>query len=274
MDTYWPSESSAVGKDGKPRGACLRSNWYRLSAKELGLVALPTKPSTRWAGELGKAVEKLLIEQWKQMGIWVDNSIKFYDAENNISGEIDCIVRNPETNQLLVIENKTFWNYQATKEIVGNTWQKGKPKDQHLMQLMIYLDQLKGQIDEGRLTYEARDSAKKAEFVIKLREKNGETFALVDGTLYTDFSLEDVYRRFRELKQYHLSKVPPPRDYQLEYTDEQIEQLWQDKQLSKTKYEAWQKKGVRPGDWLCNGYCPWTHVCWNKQIDPTTEDTD
>ena len=258
---YYPSSASAVTPNGVV-GGCLRQSWYRVQ-DNLEFTPAPSSPSGEWAAELGIAVESLLIENWKQMGIWVANNIKWYDKDRNISGELDAIIRTPEGKEK-IIELKTFWGYYASSEICGNTRKEGKPKVEHQMQLMLYLDHFKHRIEEGKLLYFARDSAARKEFDMHLTQHtDGKTYAVIDGKMFLNVALEDIYARYADLDNYYKNKVEPPRDYMLEYTDQMIEAKWAANDLSKAKYEAFQKKGIRPGDFQCN-YCRFANLCWNK----------
>lgn len=102
---FYPSEASVKWTDsnGLPRvsGSCLRKNYLRLTGEAPGR---PFDAYTQWIFSLGKAVEEILVEQWKQMGIWVANNVKFYDRERNISGEVDVVLRDPVNDEVFIVE--------------------------------------------------------------------------------------------------------------------------------------------------------------------------
>ena len=113
---WYPSEASVswVDSNGETqiRGTCMRAAYFRYT----GIFSEHRKPHdayTMWIFALGKAVEEILVEQYKQMGIWVDNNVKFYDPERNISGEVDIFLEDPETKKLIVTECKSFFGYYA-----------------------------------------------------------------------------------------------------------------------------------------------------------------
>ncbi len=102
---WYPSEASVAWEDShgiaRVSGNCMRKSFLRYTGL---LKAEGVDAYTQWIFALGKAVENILVEQWKQMGIWHSNNVKFYNAEYNISGEIDCILREPETGRLFAVE--------------------------------------------------------------------------------------------------------------------------------------------------------------------------
>ena len=268
--TFYPSEASAQDTDGNVFGHCNRASWYRLQDYS-SKISEPSKPSSHWAAEMGSKVEEIQWERWKQMGILLERSLKFVDAARNISGEFDGIIAEPD-GKPTVVENKSFWGYYATKEICGDTRNTGKPKDQNLMQVMIYIDQAtKANItDRAKLVYNARDSSQKAEFDVRLETIDGQQWPIVKvagttkETYNRAFSLEMIYNRFAELKQFVDTGVEPPRDFQKEYSAEKIELLFAKDELSKAKYDAWKKGKETPGSWQCS-YCNFASYCYRKQ---------
>lgn len=113
--SFYPSEASArwVDHHGIHRvaGNCIRQSWYRLSGK---YKPAGKDPYGEWIFALGKAVEEILVEQWKQMGILVDHNVKFYDADRNISGEVDAILIEPDTKKMYCVECVTQNSYIPT----------------------------------------------------------------------------------------------------------------------------------------------------------------
>src|SRR3990167_9894640 len=90
----YPTEASVEldpNIDGTPNviGTCQRAAYYRYKA--LGTPA-PYTSYTHWIFNMGRTVEDALTELWKQMGLWIDNSVRFYNKEYNISGELDVIL--------------------------------------------------------------------------------------------------------------------------------------------------------------------------------------
>lgn len=270
--SLYPSESSVSYKDdqGVDRvlGACLRAVYWRITGT--GERRAESKPSQEWIFELGKSVERVLIEQWKQMGIWVDSNVKFYDALHDISGEVDAVLEDDRGKYL--VEVKSFYGHYATKEICGNTFRRGAPKDEHLMQVMIYLDFFsRAKIcDRAKIVYYARDSSKRAEFNVRLAARDGYTYAEVDGVVDKRFTLEGIHERYAQLRTAVETSQVPDRDYVLEYDDATVERMARAGEISKTALEAHRSGKKRAGDWRC-GYCPYVYACWKKEPPTETE---
>jgi ribosomal protein S8 len=62
------------------------------------------------------------------------------------------------------------------------------------------------------------------------------------------------------------SDTPPPREFDLRYSDDKAERLFNMGELSKTKYNEHGKKPLAEiGDWNCS-YCDWKGVCYPQGI--------
>jgi Holliday junction resolvase-like predicted endonuclease len=228
-----------------------------------GDKAEPNSPYTEWIFALGNAVEQILVEQWKQMGIWVANNVKFYDKERNISGEVDVILRNPETGGLVVAEVKSLYGYHAVRDVVKGTRKiVPRPKTSQLLQAVIYADYFKDTVECVKMVYYARDSAARREYDITLVQsgETGRHHPCIDGQVDDRFTLEDIYDRYEELREHLENGVLPPRDYEKEFSPEKIEQFRKLGDVSKTAYEEWKKGKSVPGDWQCR-YCNFSSIC-------------
>jgi hypothetical protein len=200
------------------------------------------------------------------MGILVANNIKFHEPKRNISGELDIVLREPD-GTLFLGEIKSFYNYNATKEICGNKTVVGKPKTSQLLQILIYVDlcQELNILQYGKLVYYARDSAARKEFDITIKLDNkGSKRPVVDGKMDYRFTLEDIYSRYALLDEYLATKTLPERDYDAIYDKEMIEKLYELGEIGETNYTKWSKKpSTNPiGHWMCNPtYCPYRSIC-------------
>jgi CRISPR/Cas system-associated exonuclease Cas4 (RecB family) len=272
LHSLYPSEASVVypvpGGSMKTEGKCLRSVYYRIIGEE---VPTQADPYSEWIFATGKGVENILIEYWKCMGIWVDNNVKFFDAKRNISGEIDVILSEPD-GTLFGVECKSFAGYSATKEVIGNFHQPGKPKTSQLLQTLIYVDLCRelGIIDYFKMIYYARDSGQRREYNISLTEDGGQWRPTIDGIIDYRFTMQDVYDRYALLNDYVENKILPPRDYELVYSDEKIEGLNKLGEIAKTKYDKCKNNHEKNpiGDWECR-YCNYCKVCWQKSATTT-----
>ena len=151
---HYPSQASVTyhhtGYDEKvTKGACLKAMYYRCT----GETPEPFNTRTYYTFACGNIVEDYFIEQTKQMGIWRDNSVKFFNNDIRLSGEIDILVEDPGSKELVIVEMKTTAGYWNWKGIAGNKSTKGKAKPAHLLQLMLYLFEFKSQVKKGVLLY-------------------------------------------------------------------------------------------------------------------------
>jgi len=267
--TFYPSEASVSWTDQhgieRTAGACLRQVWYRLTGTG---DPSKTSPYSEWIFALGKAVEQILVEQYKQMGILVGNNIKFYDAKRNISGELDVVLCDPKTNELFGVEVKSFYGYNAKKEICGNTKVTGSPKTSQLLQTLIYVDLCKDLkiLDYFKLVYYSRDAADRKEFDVTVVDDNGLTRPVIDGTVDYRFTMEDVYTRYRTLKSHLENNIVPPRDYAIAFSPEKVELLNKIGEISKTAMLEYKRNPAKNpvGDWNCR-YCSYAQHCWSKE---------
>lgn len=272
---YYPSEASVKVYDDTgtlvTEGGCLRASYYRIKKP-----ARRENKSSRSAHilHMGKTIEEGLIEIFKQMGIWVANNVRFKDDEYNISGELDVVLVEPD-GTIYGGEIKTAYGYNAESEIIGNARKPGFPKMSHLLQTLVYCWVFRDQLPYFRLIYIFRDSCARRTFKIELEEHDGLHYPKIDGVVYTKFTLEDVLQRFKELDYYVKNDIEPPRDFQLEYTDERVQELYQIGAISKTKYEKHfnKKKPVKIGDWQCR-YCDFKNSCWGKTDSDNLEDEE
>lgn len=259
---FYPSEASVRSEDDTgtliTEGGCLRASYYRI--KKIGQRE-PFTGRIAHILNMGKTIEESLVDIFKEMGIWIANSVRFKDEEYNISGELDAVLVEPD-GTLYGAEIKTAYGYHAESEIIGNTRKPGFPKMAHLLQTLVYCHVFKGKLNHFRIVYMLRDSCARRTFKIELAEVDGLHYPKIDGVVYTKFSLEDVLERYKDLAYYVENNIEPPRDYQLEYSDERVEELFKIGKISKTKYEKHFHK-TRPekaGDWMC-AYCAYKTTC-------------
>lgn len=266
---FYPSEASVqvtdIYGDIVTYGTCMRSVYFRLTEEFEGQ---PYEARSEYIFRQGKDVENMLIELWKEMGIWVDNNVKFVDYENNISGELDAILAEPPDGQLYLAEVKSFYGYNAKKELFGDKRTKGYPKMGQLLQVLVYLNFFEDKgLPYGRMVYFARDSVDRKTFKIELSHEDNTTYPKVDGVVLRSFSVQDILARYKQLQHYITMKSVPPNDFELQYPNTKIEDYYSKGKIGKTKYDTWKKGKLKKyeyiGDWECN-YCKYKNICWNK----------
>ena len=88
-----------------------------------------------------KKLKKDFLNQYKELGIYLDNSVKIVDNEFHTSCELDIIHKNPMDNSIEVTECKQYngSNIYAAKDLLGTDTQYPRPKDQNLLQCVKYL---------------------------------------------------------------------------------------------------------------------------------------
>ena len=246
------------------KGACLRAMYYRCT----GATPEPFNTRTYYTFACGNIFEDWYIEQCKQAGIWRANSQKFFNTDIKLSGEIDVLVEDPDTKELVIVELKTTAGYYSWKEVAGNKSTKGKAKPAHLLQLMLYLYEFKDQVKKGVLLYFNLENKERKQFIIELVEEGGRHYPKIDGTLFKAFAVEDIHDRYRLAQDYIDKKQLPPCDFVKIFTPEQVEVQVARGEIAKTKYENWKRNSEKYpiGDWAC-AYCSYREHCDKDDAD-------
>lgn len=272
-----PSEASVEYYDNGFKvveGKCMREAYY--SALRLPKTDNLTSVHLMDTASVGKWDEQGVVERWKQMGIWVDNNIKFYNKDLVLSGELDCIIRNPLTGGYILQEIKSYYGYYAEKLILGGKQPPrcGQPKVQQYLQASIYNWEYLDRIEESRMYYIDRGNGKRCEFRIGCEEQDGKHVCWHEqifsdswnyyqpGRTYMPFTVEDIYARIKKLIEYIRKNELPPRDFGTPWPADKIEYFYSKGDLGKTKYEAWKKNPDKnPVDsYHCN-YCFYRTKC-------------
>lgn len=275
IPTHMPSQSMCNSAlDGKPIGTCLRSVY-------LGRMEYPvTNPLgvyTIMAGEAGRLWETWLINQYKELGIYLDHSVKLYDPTAFISGEIDIVHYNPETDAVELTECKQYngSNYYAASELKGNLKTAPKPKDQHLLQSFDYLLMCRNteqDIKYINLVYIDRSCGNyknNVQFRVSLTEQKGSVYPRLeyfnaDGSIevYTDFRITEkgILNKNEMLDQKINAQQIPMRDYEYRYSDELIDDMVLKKEVSTIKLNKFKQDPIKNpiGDWQCR-FCRFSY---------------
>lgn len=289
--SLYPSEAGVVytdPKSGKKKiiGGCTRKSWYRLTGFP---ESNPSTLRSKYTMEIGVAIERMITNLAMKAGVYNNNSVKFYDKSSGVSGEIDIILEIP-------VQNTSGYIYTEVKSSSGGSvnsqgYETGmakslfyhpegrgnakvfiepKPKEGHLLQILIYLFTNKDdpKLLGGKLVYFLRDNSSRTEFNVGIvyDEKVQKHRPVVNGQVELGFFVEDIYDRYKILvtklkddmkflkdnPDKTLSDLTPPeRDYDLYYTDDTAKALFESGDLSKSKYEKHQK-GYKAGDWQCS----------------------
>ena len=280
----WPSEASVEYTDDHGKrvyGKCMRCAFYRAmdyprdGCREAGL---------QMKAELGKRAEAGCIDRWKAMGIWVANNIKFYSHDVIVSGEMDAAIKHEPPGIKMArmgIEVKSFYGYYANAEICGRKRPPtpGVPKMDHFLQTLIYKHKYIDILDQYRLYYLERGDGHRIEFEVGLdpvgddhkpfwRQIDGPYWATFrPDKVYTPFTMNQVLDRYKTLLNHIRSRTLPDRDYERNWSKEQVEIEQQRGNIGKTNFEKWKKNpnSVKLGDWHCS-YCSWDETCRNDSM--------
>jgi len=263
-DSNYPSSLSIkyINSYGETEiiGGCNRHNFYRRRGDtktdkgELNNILVM---------DAGKAIEEIIVDYFKRMGIWRGNNVKFYDRFYNVAGEVDVFIE--LNNELVMVELKTGYGEYFDKEVLGISYSKkitaGYPKIEHLIQVAPYLEKYRAIIKKLHLIYFNRGSFLYSnEFIITLQ----------NDVIYVDnkpsiVSLRLIRERILELEDTIEEGKLPHRDYELKYDKEKAEKFVATKRRTEYWYNnKWKKSKGICGDWNCF-YCDYKSKCWNEK---------
>ena len=283
----YPSEASVEYiQDGLKivDGKCMRAAWYR--SMKIPKTD-PAGPKLNHTADLGKWDEIGLIERWKELGLWVDNNVKFYRADLAMSGELDAILKSPD-GSIIGYEIKSIYGRFADDTVFGKSYVRqpsipGRPKEDQLLQALVYEWEYKDELDQYRMFYLERGDGRRVEFEVGsdtdkddrcwYRQVEGDYWEYFEpGIVYLPFTIHDIHARYKQLVQYLRGKTLPPCDFEEVYSADKIEQLWSLGKIGKTKYQKWQKKPDKEyiGDWQCS-YCAYKSQCKQDRINSRLE---
>ena len=288
---FHPSSVSVEKNDKGYRevvGSCLREQFFRIKDET---PTNTTEPDYMISAMLGDKISELIVNlidtHGFKMGLQrlaVEHS--FYDPRINVSGRTDIIAWDFVANEPVGIEIKSVGQYKASMTI-------DSPDDCHVMQSILYLDYYRNFMPSTQkvpkkwyIWYVSRTE----NWSIK-GKKHGSPMTMawdfhitLDNmgipTVHTatsskerkDLSVANIHKRFEQLAAYLSTDTLPPRDFDLEYSEEKIVTLFQldliQRKMDKEKIEKWMKKGATPGklnlqlgDFECKT-CAWKDKCW------------
>jgi hypothetical protein len=277
-----PTEASVeYTLDGRKTvlGKCMRACWYRamkIQKSESASAGLMQKANS------GNWNEDGLIMRWKEMGIWIDNSIKFYNPNYYLSGEMDAVIRNPLNKKKIGVEVKSYYGYNANKIVTGSKRPPvpGTPKTDQFLQALVYAWEYRDQLDEYRMFYIERGDGHRVEFRVGFEElPSGEHQAyweqlpgdywnyFEEGKVLQPYNVEDVYKRYKKLLIHIKNKDMPEREFSDNCDRDKVEWLYKNKLLGKTKYDKFVKNPAKNPicEWQCS-YCFWKSQCKKDSI--------
>lgn len=180
-----------------------------------------------------------------------------------ISGEFDSILKDP-LGRIAILEIKSFYGYMARTGIFGNKSTKGKPKDQHLLQVMAYLymaEEMDNPADYAIIHYIDRTDFHERAFIVELDIRDNNAYPVIDGEVYSKLSLSRMIAKAVATAMMIKSDRLPPRDAEIVYSEKKIQALADANLLSKSAIKKWQSGERMPGDFQCS-YCKWKDLCY------------
>lgn len=308
--TLWPSSATAI-VDGEILGKCRRQSYFRFARDSyyfdrkyehleplvdvVEANKLPPNKYLRWIWIQGELYEEYCVNMAKESGVFIAGQTSVYIPGYNISGKIDLIVINPETTKMHIVEVKSVYGFNANSVLGTEAQHKknliGTPRDSHLMQLGIYQWWYANNNEEfgsGLLTYGARDTGRYAEYLVTV-EKGDDDLDYIFYQGHTPVTTEKVnsgitiqsilegYKLVADSVNAETISIPAA-DFELSYSQEKIDQLYEQGLLSKTdttQYEKRKKqleegkkrvvKAVEKGDWQCR-FCDYKNICNDKEM--------
>lgn len=309
--TLWPSEATAIIKEnGKDKvvGKCRRAVFFRyLEAcysfysqydhygslvERIKREKLPPDKYMLWVWKAGELYEDYLINIAKESGTYVGGQISVYIPDFNISGKVDILTVNPDTHKYSNVEAKSVYGHGG-KEVLGTPaerrkGQTGTPRHSNLMQIALY-DWWTASHDDAyeysRLIYGARDTGLYSEYGVytKENEETKETEIFYFGIapnqskpVKSPITINSILEQYTYIQTCLDSGQIPERDYELLYSQERIQEMYDAGALGKTDTEKQEKymkyisgeskRKIKPlikGDWQCDR-CNLKNICYQS----------
>lgn len=203
------------------------------------------------------------------------------------------------TTKAVGIEVKTTRGYGARKTLGDKEYSNGAPRLSYVLQTAVYLkmkDRLEDyygvEITHFEIWYVMVDTCMTKGFKVWLEDEDSGRVMVsdMDGNIIKsgagycmdmssttgenyqslgDFTIEDVIDQYKIQRDVIELDAPPPRDFKIRHSDEELERMWKRGQIAKTNW-AKIEKGSRimtcvdvngAGNWECN-FCDWRNECY------------
>ena len=224
----------------------------------------------------------------------VDAILRWTETRMGADGESRIHI---DPTKAIGIEVKTKYGYFGKGQIMGNRdsiYANGYPQIEHLMQTGLYLAARKRfedfhnvKIPYFVICYVLRDNGVHKSFRVELSDgyegrivvkdmEGNELKPKMEKSLDWGVQAQQMELTIDMMRERYLiqlenlkSDTPPPREYDLRYSDEKAETMFAAGDLSKTKKANHEKKPLDDiGDWNCS-YCDWKDVCYPQGIFTT-----
>jgi len=316
--TLWPSEAAIIVKneyeEDENLGKCRRAIFFRYLTDNfyfskkyshyeeiVGQIEKESKdpdPYLRWIWIQGNLYEDYLLNTSKESGVYIADQTQVYIPEYNVSGKIDIIVIDPETGKLVIVEAKSVYGFNGNFVLGSPSDRKqgklGTPKSSYLMQLGLYqywYANRNEEFGEAMLVCGARDTGKYAEYKVKVEEDSEKEdsfnyvfyaphFPNTGPYVNSGIAIEKILSQYKYIENCLSSGTIPERDFDINFSDERIDVLYDRKQLNKSetlRYEKRKKqieegktkinKQIQKGNWQCN-FCNYSNICYDRNMKP------
>lgn len=314
--TLWPSESAAIVKneynENVNLGRCRRSIFFRYLlasfkyyekyshyselVKQINQAIVPIDSYTRFIWAQGNLYEDYLLNTSKESGVYIADQTQVYIPSHKVSGKIDIIVIDPSTEKYRIVEAKSVYGFNASRVLGTPSERKqgqlGTPKASYLMQLGLYqwwYANKREQFGDGLLVCGARDTGRYAEFgvTVDLNEDTGQNHIMyyynnpcTGDKIDSGITIENILSQFAYVQTCLDSGVVPQRDFDLSYSPQKIDTLYERGLLNKSETQRYEKrkkqieegktrvnKQIEKGDWQCS-FCSYKNTCYKTNGEP------
>lgn len=313
--TLWPSSATAI-KDDNVLGKCRRQAFFRYAYdnylfssdydnlkplyKKIKADKLPTSNYSYWIFKQGDLYEQYCIDLAKEAGVFIAEQVSVYVPGYNVSGKIDLVVINPETAKYHIVEVKSIYGFNSNSILGTDAQQRkghmGEPRESHLMQLGIYqwwYGNSNDSFDHALLVYGSRDTGRYGEFKVTVEVNPDDDLEYIyyeacapisTPKVNSGISIKSIMDNYQSTIDALNSFEIPSRDYDLLYSQDRIQQMYEAGELGKVdtaqhekrlkQIEEGKSKLVKPvtkGDWQCR-LCEYRNICYDsdsQEIDLT-----
>ena len=273
--SLYPSSASVVTKTGAVLGSCIRAEWFRLTDIEnikpyndmifsSSATTLYEEATQQYIFASGNMWESFVVELLKLSDCEVQHHVRWQNPKFHVSGELDIVVKPKGWEKPFIVEMKTTSGYFNEKKI----FKGGIPKDQNLLQCALYAHHFRNETCGVKLVYIDRgELSNRTEFNIEYHEEtkkvNGKdakfAYIKVNGELITDWSINGIYARFKQLWDHYEQLTIPKCDFIPTYTEEQLNQKIRSGEITKSHQDKIKSKAIS-GDYPCH-YCKYKNIC-------------
>lgn len=267
---FYPSTTSAVDKNGGHHGACLRMMYYRRS----GAPGDPIDLEGHMIMDSGTAIGDNLAKYFMNCGIAVNPSGTEGELRvllqrtspggvpYRISGRIDVVCKGPQ-NQHIGYEFKTVWSSGKAGRVIKSWRGRPQPDPKNVMQTALYAYYARENLGiyDWRLTYIYIEGKIGRTYNITV---DGDNQIFVDGDLQP-YTIDDIFAQFDRLADSLKDGEPPAREGELFYSDEQVEMMAINGDLTKKQTEAYENGKPVLVSWSPCTYCDYIGTCWGEE---------